>query len=666
MASNEVAAIITSDIADPDMQKFLHEGLPYSSNDDVELQNALKVSDEVEMTLAYSSEKLANLENLLLNVLAGENDIEAIDFQNDNISAEFIEKAFTFDLLYAILNLELREMDNVTANLQDLILGALNKIYLSVNYKEFLTKLHDSEGLLKQSQERILEMKIQLAKLQMTSFIFKQNEFKSDLYNTGVKGELRLATTEWKPEAQTAEQRRVLRMLEISLARELDLEKKLTEVKQNEEDLTLKIGLLEKVSVCMEEAAEVAWGRFLEADNTSEVLMGISKEMLGKFQVFHFNLISSNKREQELKSEIQDCSNRLNEKETSIKNLNEEVTELREKAQKLEETESRLEKVNALTEESQQQLRAMESEIESLKENLYAAESRAVSAEEKLANLTESNIELTEELDFLKGSNDSCTKKASLFEKQLRDLDIQLQHSRATSEASQEQQNMLYTAIWDMETLIEELKQKVAKAESKTEVAEDRCVVISETNSELNKELVFLRSRVGLMEASLKESDIEKKSRAKEISIKSDLIMDMVMQLATERERIQKQLTSLAKENKLLRERFKKEERNADIIRRDGIESVVESVEASLIKETEILSESFQVEKSVVNENAIESSSSTIGNTNLVIAKDESFVETGKSRKKAYTFVAIFVVLVSILAAQLFQQEFAASKVRTL
>ncbi|KAL9149082.1 hypothetical protein ABFS82_12G087400 [Erythranthe guttata] len=656
MASNVVAAIIASDIADPDMQKFLHE-------DDVELQNALKISDEVEMTLAYSSEKLANLENLLLNVLAGENDIEAIDFQNDNISAEFIEKAFTFDLLYAILNLELREMDNVTANLQDLILVALNKISLPVNSKECLTKLHDSEGLLKQSQERILEMKIQLAKLQMTSFIFKQNEFKSDLYNTGVKGELRLATTEWKPEAQTAEQRRVLRMLEISLARELDLEKKLTEVIQNEEDLTFKIGLLEKVSVCMEEAAEVAWGRFLEADNTSEVLMGISKEMLGKVQVFHFNLISSNKREQELKSEIQDCTSRLNEKETSIKNLNEEVTGLREKAQKLEETESRFEKVNALTEKSQQQLRAMESEIESLKENLYAAESRAVSAEEKVANLTESNIELTEELDFLKGSNDSCTKKASLFEKQLRDLDIQLQHSRATSEASQEQQNMLYTAIWDMETLIEELKQKVAKAESKTEVAEDRCVVISETNAELNKELVFLRSRVGLMEASLKENDIEKKSRAKEISIKSDLIMDMVMQLATERERIQKQLTSLAKENKLLRERFKKEERNADITRRDGIESVVESVEASLIKETEISSESFQVEKSVVNENATESSSSTIGNTNLVIAKDESFVETGKSRKKAYIFVAIFVVLVSILATQLFQREFAASKV---
>ncbi|KAL8035320.1 hypothetical protein ABFX02_12G090200 [Erythranthe guttata] len=656
MASNVVAAIIASDIADPDMQKFLHD-------DDVELQNALKISDEVEMTLAYSSEKLANLENLLLNVLAGENDIEAIDFQNDNISAEFIEKAFTFDLLYAILNLELREMDNVTANLQDLILVALNKISLPVNSKECLTKLHDSEGLLKQSQERILEMKIQLAKLQMTSFIFKQNEFKSDLYNTGVKGELRLATTEWKPDAQTAEQRRVLRMLEISLARELDLEKKLTEVIQNEEDLTFKIGLLEKVSVCMEEAAEVAWGRFLEADNTSEVLMGISKEMLGKVQVFHFNLISSNKREQELKSEIQDCTSRLNEKETSIKNLNEEVTGLREKAQKLEETESRLEKVNALTEKSQQQLRAMESEIESLKENLYAAESRAVSAEEKVANLTESNIELTEELDFLKGSNDSCTKKASLFEKQLRDLDIQLQHSRATSEASQEQQNMLYTAIWDMETLIEELKQKVAKAESKTEVAEDRCVVISETNAELNKELVFLRSRVGLMEASLKENDIEKKSRAKEISIKSDLIMDMVMQLATERERIQKQLTSLAKENKLLRERFKKEERNADITRRDGIESVVESVEASLIKETEISSESFQVEKSVVNENATESSSSTIGNTNLVIAKDESFVETGKSRKKAYIFVAIFVVLVSILATQLFQREFAASKV---
>ena len=51
-----------------------------------------------------------------------------------------------------------------------------------------------------------------------------------------------------RPQLQTAEQRHVLRMLEKSLAWELDFEKKLTALKQNEEDLKLKLQLTEQVS----------------------------------------------------------------------------------------------------------------------------------------------------------------------------------------------------------------------------------------------------------------------------------------------------------------------------------------------------------------------------------------------------------------------------------
>ncbi|KAI3467193.1 hypothetical protein Pfo_023856 [Paulownia fortunei] len=694
MASNDMAAI-ASDIADPDMQKFVHEGLPYNSEGD-ELQNALKVSSEVDMTLAYSSEKLANLENLLLHVLEGENDIEAIDFDNDDISAEFIEKAFTFDLLYAILNFELRELDNLMADLQDLIVDAFNKISSCEHSTELLTglasKLHDSEDLLKQSQEHILEMKIQLAKLQMTSFIFRQNEYKTDLY-MGVKEKLNLATTEWKPEILTVEQRRVIRMLEISLARELELEKKLTEGKQNEEDLKLKIRLIEQVAVCMEEAAEVAWGRFLEADNTAEVLMGISKDMLGKLQIFHFNLSSSTKREEELKSKLQDCINQLNEKETSVQKLNSsilhlitdnaKVTGLRERVQileeKLRETESRLMEANASSETSQQQLKVMEGEIESFRENVYAAESRAGSAEEKVTHLTDSNLELTEELDFLKGSNESNTKKVSLLEKQLRELEIQLQHVRASSEASQEQQSMLYSAIWDMETLIDELKQKVAKAESKTEIAEERCIILSETNSDLNKELDFLRSRMEFMDTSLNEATLQKRSSAKDITMRTSLIMDTVMQLAMERERIQKQLTSLTMENKLLREKLQKAQNNASIIwqnnrshddeefRPSRLDSAdAESGKTSSVKATEISTESFQVEKSpldaLLDQNGTGSSSSANHSTNLVLKLEaERLVETCKSRR-TYIFMATLVLLLSILAAHLIHRKLAAFK----
>ncbi|KAG8382991.1 hypothetical protein BUALT_Bualt05G0137400 [Buddleja alternifolia] len=678
--------------------------LPYNSIDLEELQNALS---EVDMTLAYSSEKLANLENLLVHILAeGETDIGAIDVETyDNISTELIEKAFTFDLLYAILILELREVDDLMGDLQVLIVDALHKISSCEHSRELLNvqvhKLHNSEELLKQSQERVLEMKIQLAKLQMTSFSYKQNEWKYDIV-MGIKDELHLTSQEWKPQTQTVEQRRVLRMLEKSLARELELEKKLTEFKQNEEDLKLKIRLTEQVAVCMEEAAEVAWGRFLEADNTAEVLTGISKEMLVKLQIVHFNLRNSTTREEELSSKLRDCVNQLNSKEASIRKLNmtiehlmtdnAEVTGLRGKVEKLEEklnlTENQLKDANDLNQTSHKQIKEMEGEIESLRENLYAAEGRAGNAEEKVTHLTESNVELTDELDFLKGSNESNAKKVSLLEKQLRNMDIQLQHSRSFSESSQEQQSMLYTAIWDMETMIDELKQKVATAESKTESMEERCSMLSETNAELNKELDFQRSKVEFMETCLNQVSLEKKASATDISVKASLIMDTVMQLAMERERIHKQLISLTKENKLLRDKLVKEQKQASIVQQEkscydkeilssGLDSAGYGPErTSALKANEISSESLQaraslsieskfvtqVEKSPGNappdDNAIGSSTSANHSTNLVMKPEasERSVEAGNYRR-TYLYIVILVIFVSIWAAHLFQEN---------
>lgn len=218
---------------------------------------------------------------------------------------------------------------------------------------------------------------------------------------------------------QTVEQRHVLRMLEKSLARELELEKKLTELKQNEEDLKLKLRLTEQVAFCMEEAAEVVWGRFLEAENAAEVLMGTSKELVGRLQIFQFNRNGSVQREDVIRSQLQDCLEQLNVKETAIQKLNgsiaqliidnSEVSTLREQVKLLEvqlrEAESQLKKANASYKASQDQLGEMDSIIESLKENVDAAESRAESAETKISQLTETNMELTEELGFLKGTD---------------------------------------------------------------------------------------------------------------------------------------------------------------------------------------------------------------------------------------------------------------------
>ncbi|KAJ4710672.1 WPP domain-interacting tail-anchored protein [Melia azedarach] len=425
-------------------------------------------------------------------------------------------------------------------------------------------KLHDCEESLKQSQEHVLELKMQSDKLQRVVSSFRHdNCSNNDILELSANGQL--SNINGISKMQTADQKKhILRMLEKSLARELDLEKKNSELDQNEEQLKLKLHHTEQVAFRMEEAAEVVWGRFLEAENASEVLMGISKELLGRFQIVQFNLNGSLKREAQLKSKLEDCIEQLKAKDIALQKLestkNSEVLTLKEKVksleEKLKESEIQLQNANVSYEASQEQLNEMENFIETLKESIYEAESRAESAEAKVTQLTDTNLELSEELNFLKGNNDSNTKKIGLLENQVRELEIQLQHAKVSSEASQEQQNMLYSAIWDMETLIEDLKSKVSKAETKTETAEEQCIVLSEDNFELKKELSFMKDRMRILESSLDQVNNEKIGSANEINQRAKLLMDMVMQLAMQRELIQKQLHSLKNENKLLVEKL--------------------------------------------------------------------------------------------------------------
>jgi chromosome segregation ATPase len=306
----------------------------------------------------------------------------------------------------------------------------------------------------------------------------------------------------------------------------------------------------------MEEAAEGIWGRFLEAENAAEVLQGISKDLLGRLQLVNFNLNGSLHRESELKSKLQYSLGELQVKDAALQKLKHisaeniskdaEISTLREKVmfleKQLKEYELQLKNANATNESNQEKLGEKESLVESMKENIYREEVKAESALLKVAELTGTNVELTEEMNFLKGSVSNAEKKVGILEKQLRDVEIQLQNAKASSEASQEQQNMLYSAIWDMETLIEDLKSKVSKAENKTETAEEQCIMLSESNIELNAEITDLRARMEFLQSSLDLANNAKLATAKELNTRIKFIMDMATQLAIERERIQKQV----------------------------------------------------------------------------------------------------------------------------
>ncbi|KAH0919765.1 hypothetical protein HID58_027425 [Brassica napus] len=556
------------EISQEDVYNHGEEALSSMSEEEQAREGMFKILTKLEIDSAYTSEKLLNLHVLLMHLLAWDNDLEGMGTLGSSPAS--FEKALTFDLLCGILESELKGVDEVLDELEAQIVDTSYKLSAckQVDYSVMEGKLAESAESLKQSRGQVSEITLQLAQLRRTLHYIR--------HGTRNGQDLR---QKYALRPSDLRHKNALRMLEKSLSRELELEKKLMEFQQNEEQLKLKLHYTEEVSSRMEEASEFIWGRFLEAENSSEVFMGVSKELVGRLQIIQFSQSWSAQREAELKSKLEDITAQLQVKDLEVKKLEgtiqenqeivSEVLTLREHVklteQKLKDTEIELKSVNASKQEVLVHLAEMENANESVKESLFEAESRAESGETKIKELTAANLELTEELSFLKDADDKKTKKVSSLEKQLRELEFQLQNSKVLSEASQEQQNMLYSAIWDMETLIEDLKSKASKAESRTETVEEQCIVLSTTNSVLNKEVTSLRQRTKSLEASLDLAKEEKEKYAQEIATRNKLLMDMVMQLSSERERIKEQRTekpttnvflqlySLAKENEKLR-----------------------------------------------------------------------------------------------------------------
>lgn len=402
-----------------------------------------------------------------------------------------------------------------------------------------------------------------------------------------------------KINVQTSEQQRhILRMLEKSLAREMDLEKKVTESRQIEEEMKLRLHSYEQEVYYMEDEATDVWERWLEADNASEVLMGLSKELLGRLQILQLNLNGLVQREADLRSKLEVSMQELEAKETSLNKLESSGAELNEfllaqtdnlKAS-LREAEDKLilssseaftlrDKLNSLEKQlkesefqllnskvssdgSQEQynvlltkISGMENVIADLQEQISKAEGRAESAEAKCKLLAETNMELNEEVGLLRSSV-SASEKVDSLERQLRESDIKLQHAIASAEAGEEKQKMLDSTVNDMENVIKNLKLKVSKAESLADSAEEKCIILSESNAELSEELDFLRGRLECLEASLKQADEIKRATAKDISIQIQAITNLVMQLAFERERLHKQVLAYHIDNSFFKCRF--------------------------------------------------------------------------------------------------------------
>ncbi|XP_015880495.2 WPP domain-interacting tail-anchored protein 1 [Ziziphus jujuba] len=564
-----------------------------------ELGKVSEVITRLELDLARSSEKLVNLSVLMMHVATREGDFEALASDKGHTSVESEEKALEFDLLSGILDSEVGELNKFLAVLQMEFSDACELLSsctrLEENFIEIEKRLHDSEQSLKQSQDQLSEIRMQSTKLQRTLLCFNREENWIGDKGVGFVEAEQFLDVNAKINMQTAEQQRhILRMLEKSLEKEMDLEKKLTESRQIEEELKLRLHSSEEEVYCMEDETANVWERWLEADNASAVLMGLSKELLGRLQILQLNLNGLAKKEAELRSKLEVSMQELEAKETTSNKFesssaelndfflaqtdnlksslreaedklilaNSEAFTLREKLSSLEkqlkESEFQLLNAKVSVDGSHEQHNALlskvsgvENVIADLKEEISKAECRAQSSEAKCKLLAETNLELIQELDLLKSSGDASAKVDSL-ERQLRESDIKLQHAIASAEAGQEKQKLLCSTIGDMENVIEKLKHKASKAESLADSTEDKCIILSESNAELTEELNFLRGKVECLEGSLQQAAETKRATAKDIGIQTEAITNLVMQLALERERLHKQISTLAMENKIL------------------------------------------------------------------------------------------------------------------
>ncbi|GAB2288990.1 hypothetical protein Dimus_023293 [Dionaea muscipula] len=468
----------------------------------------------LELNLACASEKLVNLNILMMHVAAKENDFESFALEKDDTHVESIEAAVEFDFLSGILDAEIKNLDSSMASLQKEILDAREVMRSYKHLGEALLvmedKLLDSEELLKQLQKQLTEMRMQSATFQKIITNLSTKGHYEDGLHASENDEF--LNTNVNITMQTSnQQRHVLRMLEKSLARELDLEKKLAESKQTEEELQLRLHYSLQEVFSMEEQITVFLQRLFEADNTAEVLKGTSKELMCRMQSCQFSLNSAIQREAELQSKLMDMTGASNLKEGKLMKLQQKVTE---------------------------------------------AGRRVEIAEAKSKSLEEANNKLNEELSILRYKTATAEKNVDALERQLREADIQLQCAVAAVDASQEKQNILYSAINDMECVIEHLKSKVTNAESRADCAEMKCSILSETNEELKDDLNSLKARLESLKISYRQAVEAKVAAAKDISLRTKMLADLALQLAIERERLHNQISSLVKENRFLVEKL--------------------------------------------------------------------------------------------------------------
>ncbi|XP_076886477.1 WPP domain-interacting tail-anchored protein 1-like [Bidens hawaiensis] len=265
-------------------------------------------------------DKLTNLNMLSMHVETKETEFEAFAADMD---PDLVIKILEYTLLSGFLESEVNLLEAYISDLQIEKDNAMEILFLRKHGKESLTEmaniLHGSEISLEHSLEQVSEIKERSA------------NFEKNLVRLSGGDQVQVNEHTDTNMHAVEHHRHVLRMLEESLKREIDLEKRVSELTEIEETLTMRLRLLEQQVLDAEEEAEMNLENYYEKDDTSELLMETCKVLVDKIKMLQLNYEGSFQAENMEDSEsYSDLNDELNLVKMKVKSLETSLHDMEE------------------------------------------------------------------------------------------------------------------------------------------------------------------------------------------------------------------------------------------------------------------------------------------------------------------------------------------------
>lgn len=543
--------------------------------------------DDLQLELESSKKKVLEV-NQELQISEG----EALKFEElhrqSGVHAEMeMKKALEFERLLEMAKLSAVEVENQMATLQGELMGLYEKIAENEKLEEALrvstAELSAIQGELKNSKSQIVDLE-------------KRLELQEDSVN-----KVALLDSE----------------LSSLAAEKSELELQLKSAMEKEEVLNESLNETTEEKINMADALNNTTEKLVEAENSLQLLqneLNLTHQKLGSTEsnleaagMREIEVLEKLKLAEELLEKHRDSEVKLQEVIANFNSKDFEVQALEEQVMIYkEQTMEAAERSASLKEEFAQialKLANSESTNEELKKRVLHSEDQATQSFSEIDMLVETNTQLKSKINELQELlNSEYAEKEETSQKLSSHLSTVMElndrHSRASELADSHKIELEQTL-----TRLKELESMVKKLENRSSHFEKECEGLAGVNFNLTQELSEHESKLNDIQTKLTATLSDRDEATDQLYASQKAVEDLKLQLDSDSQRLQSQISSVMEENNLLTETHQnaKEELQAAVIQLEGQIKQHISNEHALTSEIENMKAEVE-EKSALSE----------------------------------------------------------------